>query len=118
MFVLQERDLARIHIVSGDDGKEGKIRARIESLQNHQTDVQREKQTVNEYLYSNNESVGRVLAEITRECDKANGELILAPNHATHHYIIGLLIYNLITLGKYYTPCLGMLFCIGMLSFF
>lgn len=71
---LQERDLDRINTISGDDSKRAKIKARIESLQSHRTEVQREKQTVNEYLYSNNESVGRVQAEINRECEKTAGE--------------------------------------------
>ncbi len=70
---MQERDLDRINTISGDDSKRAKIKARIESLQSHRTEVQREKQTVNEYLYSNNESVGRVQAEINRECEKTAG---------------------------------------------
>ncbi len=73
MCWLQERDLGRINIISGDECKRAKIQGRIESLQIHRTDVQREKQTVNEYLYSNNESVGRVQAEINRECEKTVG---------------------------------------------
>ena len=73
--LLQERDLERVNIISGDESKKAKIRSRIESLQGHRTEVQRQKQTVNEYLYSNNESVGRVQAEINRECEKIQGEL-------------------------------------------
>ena len=65
--------MTRVETISGDESRKAKIMARVESLHDHVTDIQREKQTVNEYLFSNNESVGRVQAEINRECDKSSG---------------------------------------------
>ncbi len=36
-------------------------------------DIQRQKQTVNEYLFSNNESVGRIQGEINGACREGRG---------------------------------------------
>ena len=68
VFCLQERDLQRIDLLGANATKKPRIRSRLEALRHHLEDIQREKQTVNEYLFSNNESVGRIQGEINAAC--------------------------------------------------
>lgn len=70
---VQERDLNRIDLLSANKMKTSKIHARLEALQQHVMDIQRQKQTVNEYLYSNNESVGRVQGVVNAACRAEKG---------------------------------------------
>jgi len=65
---VKERDLTRIELLWSSDVKRTKITSRICALKAHLTDIQRQKQTVNEYLFSNNESVGRVQKEVSSIC--------------------------------------------------
>lgn len=73
MYFLQERDLSRIDTLSANEAKRTKIKVRLEALRRHVSDVQRQKQTVNEYLYSNNESVGRVQGVVNAACRAETG---------------------------------------------
>ena len=70
---IQERDLSRIDLLWSSDVKKGKITSRICALKAHLTDIHRQKQTVNEYLFSNNETVGRVLKEVNTICKDHQG---------------------------------------------
>ena len=78
MYVhVQERDLNRIDMLSANEVKKSKMKARLEAMRRHVMDIQRQKQTVNEYLYSNNESVGRVQGVVNAACRvDAGGEII------------------------------------------
>ena len=49
---------------------------RLETLRHHVTEIQRQKQTVHEYLFSNNESIGRIQAEVNMACNSNTGEQI------------------------------------------
>ena len=49
------------------------VNSRLETLRHHMTEIQRQKQTVHEYLYSNNESIGRIQAEINTSCNNSSG---------------------------------------------
>lgn len=71
--MLQERDLTRIDLSSGSDVKKAKVHTRLEALRRYVLEVQRQKQTVNEYLYSNNESVGRIQGEVNAACRLETG---------------------------------------------
>ena len=73
LLFAQERDLNRIELLSANEMKSSKIHARLEALRQHVTDIQRQKQTVNEYLYSNNESVGRVQGVVNAACREEKG---------------------------------------------
>ena len=60
-------------MLSANELKKAKIKGRLEALRRHVTDIQRQKQTVNEYLYSNNESVSRIQGEINAACRVEHG---------------------------------------------
>ena len=55
-------------MLSANEVKKSKLQARLEAMRRHVEDIQRQKQTVNEYLYSNNESVGRVQGVVNAAC--------------------------------------------------
>jgi len=48
----------------------------LETLRHHVIEIQRQKQTVHEYLFSNNESIGRIQAEVNMACNSNAGEEI------------------------------------------
>ena len=69
---LQERDIQRIDTLSANEAKKAKISSRIEHLRRHMDEVQSQKEALNERLCANNESIGRVQAEINTACSDSN----------------------------------------------
>ena len=60
-------------MLSANEVKKVKMTARLDALRRHVLEIQRQKQTVNEYLYSNNESVGRVQGVVNAACRAETG---------------------------------------------
>ena len=60
-------------MLSANEVKKAKMQSRLEALKIHVGEIQRQKQTVNEYLFSNNESVGRVQGVVNAACRAENG---------------------------------------------
>lgn len=81
----KERDLNRINMLSANEMKKGKIKLRLESLRHHVIEIQRQKQTVNEYLYSNSESVGRVQSVVNAACREETGGKQHPSIHASYY---------------------------------
>ncbi len=102
---VQERDLTRIELLWSSDVKKGKIKSRICALKAHLTDIQRQKQTVNEYLFSNNETVGRVLKEVNTICkDHPGGVCVCVRVHVCNSFKV----HGYTRVNMYY--CLFVLF--------
>lgn len=55
-------------MLTANEVKKSKMTTRLDALRGHVVDIQRQKQTVSEYLYSNNESVGRVQGVVNAAC--------------------------------------------------
>ena len=60
----------RTEMLWSSEGKRSKMATRLSALRGHLVDIQRQKQTVSEYLYSNSESVGRVQEEVNMACQE------------------------------------------------
>ena len=88
--LAQERDLQRIEVLSCNEAKKVKVQCRLESLQQHVTEIQRQKQTISEYLSSNNESVGRVQGAVNAACRADNGGM-----HPPHTIMLEAIMKNL-----------------------
>lgn len=58
--------------MSANEVKKAKISSRIEHLKKHVEEVHRQKEALNDRLCANNESVGRVQAEINAACGDSN----------------------------------------------
>ncbi|CAI8056098.1 Kinesin-like protein KIF18A [Geodia barretti] len=69
----KERDLHRIDTLTGNDAKKAKLAAKVSELQRQIVDVERQKQMIHEYLFSNNEAVSRVQREVTRSASDSAG---------------------------------------------
>ena len=72
VLCFQERDIQRIDTMSANEVKKAKISSRIKHLKKHVEEVHRQKEALNDRLCANNESVGRVQAEINAACGDSN----------------------------------------------
>ena len=59
-------------MTSANEAKKAKISSRIEHLKRHIEEVHNQKEALNERLCANNESIGRVQAEINAACGDSN----------------------------------------------
>ena len=72
IVIIQERDILRIDTLSANESKKAKIVSRIEHLRKHVEEVQNQKESLNERLCANNESIGRVQGEINTICSDSS----------------------------------------------
>ena len=52
------------------------ISSRLDSLHQHVAEVQKQKQTVHEHLFANNESIGRIQGEVNASVTSNSGEIV------------------------------------------